>query len=108
MISIRSESEFWEELDMLNPDAIKFDGPGDSDFFDSCIVGYAKRINLSPVLVYDERKMVDRMMFGHGMSYNDAVEYLEFNTFGAYFGENTPLILTPMDRDLTSPNIETP
>ena len=86
-------SQFWSELSEANPDAILFDGPGEDDFFDSCIVGYAWRINMDPVVVYDEEKMIEAMMFKGGLSYEDAVEYLSFNTFGSWFGDGTPLIL---------------
>jgi len=88
------KGEFWDDFAEVNPDAVIFDGPGARDFFDCCVIGYAARINFPPVLVYDEEKMIERMMFGgDGMSYEDAVDYLSFNTFGAWLGEGTPMIL---------------
>ena len=87
------EGQFWDDLADANPDAVIFDGPGPQDFFDCCIVGYASRINFPPVLVYDEEKMITRMMFGERLSYEDAVDYLSFNTFGAWLGVGTPMIL---------------
>jgi hypothetical protein len=84
---------FWDELRDVNPEAVIFDGPGAKTLFDPCIVGYASRINQSPVLVYDEEKMIVTLCREENMSYNDAVDYLSFNTFGAWVGEGTPLIL---------------
>ena len=92
-ISRKDGSQFWYELSEANPDAILFDGPGEDDFFDSCIVGYAWRINMEPVVVYDEEKMIEVMMFEGDLCYEEAVEYLSFNTFGSWFGDGTPLIL---------------
>lgn len=89
-------TQFWLDLAEANPDAVIFDGPGDKDFFDSCIVGYAGRVNELPLLVYDGEKMIEHLMFGHKVSYEDASEYLSFNTFGAWLGEGTPLILRPI------------
>ena len=90
------EGPFWDDLADANSDAVIFDGPGPRDFFDGCIVGYASRIGLPPVLVYDEDKMIECMMLGERMSYEDAVDYLSFNTFGAWLGDGTPLILRRM------------
>ena len=88
-------TQFWLDLAEANPDAVIFDGPGDKDFFDCCIVGYAGRGDELPLLVYNGEKMIERLMFGHEISYEDASEYLSFNTFGAWLGEGTPLILRP-------------
>jgi hypothetical protein len=84
---------FWSDLAEVNPDAIIFDGPSKKTLFDACIVGYASRINQSPILVYDEERMVAALCREEGLSYADAFDYLSFNTFGAWLGEGTPLIL---------------
>ena len=87
------EGQFWDDLAEANPNVVIFDGPGPQDFFDCCIVGYASRLGSKPVLIYDEKKMITRMMLGERLSYEDAVEYLSFNTFGAWLGESTPMIM---------------
>jgi len=33
------------------------------------------------------------------MTYEDAVEYFDYNTLGAYMGENTPMFLMDDDED---------
>ena len=87
------QGPFWEELAEINPEAVIFDGPGDRCMFDSCIVGVATRFEMDPVLVYDEQKMVDTLVASEDISEREAIEYLWFNTFGAWFGDGTPLIL---------------
>jgi hypothetical protein len=84
---------FWEDLADLNPEAVIFDGPGPQDLFDSCIIGYGSRIGgPDAVLVYDEELMIETL-WGAGWDYDDAVEWLYYNTFGAWLGEGTPIIL---------------
>jgi len=84
---------FWHDLAEVNPDAVIFDGPSKKTLFDSCIVGYASRINQLPILVYDEEQMVAALCREEGLSYAAAIDYLSYNTFGTWLGEGTPLIL---------------
>jgi len=85
---------FWEDLADINPEAVIFDGPGPVDLFDNCIIGIGSRIGgpENPVLVYDEDQMVETL-FHAGWDYGEAIDYLYYNTFGAYLGEGTPIIL---------------
>jgi len=53
--------------------------------FDSAIIGYEnKRV------VYSEEAIIQIYM-EDGMSMDDAIEFYEFNTKGAYMGEYTPI-----------------
>ncbi len=85
------EGEWWDDLGELNPEAVIFDG------FDDCIVGYATRMNMPAVIVYDEDLMVANMMARGELDLDEAVEYLSFNTFGMWAGEGTPMILRKFD-----------
>ena len=80
------EGEWWDDLAELNPEAVIFDG------FDDCIVGYATRMNMPAVIVYDEDLMVATMV-STGMDLDEAVEYLSVNTFGLWAGDGTPMLL---------------
>ena len=60
-----------------------------ADGFDSAIVGVAVGFDSSRV-VYNTEKMA-KTLVEQDMSYEEAWEYLEFNTFGAWVGENTPI-----------------
>lgn len=75
-----------EECLALKPDG--FDG--DKDGYDKAIVG----ITDNGQLVYSKEIMVTLTMEAdEGLSEEDAWEFLEFNTFCAYVGEQTPLFI---------------
>jgi hypothetical protein len=79
-----------EELIEVNPEALTADG------FDDAYVGWIDRrwttSQSGPVAVYSRQKCIDILM-KQGMSYEDAVDYFEFNVIGAYMGPLTPLFL---------------
>ena len=72
------------------------DGPIKWDGFDECIIGVGSRCGFEDVLCYDINKMIELLEFRDGMSYEEAVEYLEYNVIGAYVGKQTPVIITPI------------
>jgi hypothetical protein len=76
-----------EEIEEINPEALLCDG------FDEAIIGMAERINLVPVVAYDVNKMLEIMVERDGMTYEDAMEYFNFNILGAWLGENTPVYI---------------
>ena len=64
----------------------------DPDYLDAAIVGVVTRIGLEAVC-YDTNKVI-RLLMGHDkMSYEEAVEYFEFNMKGAWMGETTPVFI---------------
>jgi hypothetical protein len=74
-----------DELAELNPDALLADG------FEAALIGYT---NINPVrAVYDTEKCL-LILVEQGMTVDEAFEYLGFNVFGAYVGENGPLFVT--------------
>ena len=76
-----------EEVAEINPEALLCDG------FDEALMGVAERINLGPVAAYSVEKMLD-ILIKDGMSYEEALEYFDFNIRGAWVGENTPVFIT--------------
>ena len=62
-----------------------------ADGFDSAIMGVAVGFDSSRV-IYDAEKMAISLV-EQGMSYEEAWEYLEFNTFGSWVGEKTPIYI---------------
>lgn len=60
-----------------------------ADGFDDAVIGIDPE---SMRLVYDRNKMFD-ILVNQDMSMEEAVEYLEFNTFCAYVGEKTPIYI---------------
>lgn len=66
-----------------------------ADGFDDALIGQDRETGRA---VYSTHKMIDILVERDDMSYDDAVEYLEFNTFCAYVGEMTPLYID-LDED---------
>jgi len=63
------------------------------DGFDDCIAGVVERIGQDPIICYDKAKVLDQMIVSDGMSYEEAVEYFEYNQIGAWVGDRTPCFL---------------
>ena len=62
--------------------------------FDNAIIGVSMGISWGTKVVYDAEKMARTLVVSEGMTYNEAWEYLEFNTFNAYVGDNTPIFVS--------------
>lgn len=78
--------EAFEEID---PDLLFVDD------FEKAILGVAERCSSPPVVVYDRTKCIEILM-ERGATYEEALEYFEFNVAGAWHGDRTPFFLTPM------------
>jgi hypothetical protein len=69
----------------VNPKAMKADG------FDDAILGMSTRIGDESLIAYDYDKCIEILQ--KEMSYEEAVEYMEFNVVGSYVGEGTPIFI---------------
>ena len=82
--------------DLLNEmgfeDAVVFENPD----YDSAIIGYDA---VSLRVIYDFELMVEHLMNTDGMEYDEAVEFIEYNTIRAvpYAGHNAPIILNMIE-----------
>jgi hypothetical protein len=65
-----------------------------ADGFDRAIVGVVHRMD-TMAICYDKNKVIEILM--EDMSYEDAIEYFEFNIAGAWVGEATPFFLEKME-----------
>lgn len=70
------------------PNLLKADG------FDDAIIGVVERIGVQAIC-YDQEKVIEILM--KDMTYEEDVEYFEFNIAGAWVGESTPFFLQKMD-----------
>ena len=77
-----------EEIAEINPSALMCDG------FDDAVIGVAERPNLGPVVAYSVSKILNIMMERDGMTYEEALEFYEYNISAAWMGENTPVFIT--------------
>jgi hypothetical protein len=64
---------------------------------DEAIIGVSQRINEPVLAVYDWEKIIHILMQRDDMDLDEAVEYTEFNIIGAWVGENTPIVVIPLD-----------
>lgn len=65
-----------------------------ADGFEKALVGVTTGFvngHQNALAVYDRDKCIKILMKRDGMSYDDAQEFLEFNTEGAWMGPNTPV-----------------
>jgi hypothetical protein len=61
-----------------------------ADEFDAAILGIGRRCGQPSIVVYSYSKCVEVLM-EDGMSYVDAVEWMDFNVVGAWMGPHTPM-----------------
>lgn len=62
-------------------------------YFDKAIVGIVHRTNQVQAICYDAVKCIKLLAKYEDMSEEEAVEYFEYNTQGAFVGEHTPVFL---------------
>jgi len=65
-----------------------------ADFFDRFLLGVVERCGTEPVFVYDLDAIREAMVAEWDMDYEEADEYLSFNTLGAWLGDGTPFFLS--------------
>ena len=70
-----------------NEDALMADG------YEDAIIGIAERCGQPTLVVYDAWKCVEILIKRDGMDPDEAMEFFQFNTLGAWAGENSPLYL---------------
>jgi hypothetical protein len=63
------------------------------DGFDEALLGWTNRNDLPHLTVYSYDKCARILIERDGMTADEAIEYLEFNTVGAWMGEDTPLFV---------------
>tara|TARA_R110001592_G_scaffold72890_9_gene222772 strand:- start:3247 stop:3519 length:273 start_codon:yes stop_codon:yes gene_type:complete len=65
-----------------------------ADGFEEALLGYVERFGQSPVALYDREKCIQILMQRDQMKQDEAVEFFEFNTLGAWVGNETPAFAT--------------
>lgn len=86
-IDLAVVNETAEGCDALKPTGFN----GDADWYDKAIIGLTD----NGQLVYSKEWMVKLLMESDNtdLSEEDAWEFLEYNCFGAYVGEQTPIFV---------------
>lgn len=60
------------------------------DGYDDCIIGICRRFGMDDVVLYDQNKVIDKLVKDDGMTYEEAMEYFDYNQIGAWVGDGTP------------------
>ena len=67
-----------------------------ADGLDKAIIGVGSRCGQNDILVYDYEKCCEIFMEREGWTYEEAVEWMDFNVVGAWLGEGTPMFGYPI------------
>lgn len=59
--------------------------------FEDALIGYTNGANLVAVYDYD---MCVHILMEDNMTYEQAIEYMEYNVVGGYAGDKTPVFIT--------------
>ena len=73
-----------------------------ADGFDQAIIGFTDSWSGDSRphrLIYSGERILEILM-RDGMSYQDAIEFFEFNVAGAYVGEETPIFVWPLTEEM--------
>tara|TARA_Y100000310_G_scaffold261801_1_gene271283 strand:- start:393 stop:746 length:354 start_codon:yes stop_codon:yes gene_type:complete len=62
---------------------------------EEAFIGIGRRCGQEDIAVYDVKKAI-AILVKEGITEDEAREYLEFNSIGAWVGQSTPLWLEPM------------
>ena len=68
-----------------------------ADGFEEAFMGIVESFGTAPKACYNLEQCLDILMARDNMTYDEAVEYLEFNVTQAYVGEHTPAFLNVME-----------
>tara|TARA_R110000824_G_scaffold335513_1_gene522060 strand:+ start:194 stop:448 length:255 start_codon:yes stop_codon:yes gene_type:complete len=68
-----------------------------ADNFDEAIIGVAYDGNTR--VVYDINKMIEIFVKDNNAKYEEAVEFLEFNTLFAHVGDQTPIYVNIINKE---------
>jgi hypothetical protein len=78
-------------LDIGVEDALVMNG------YDDCVVGVLERFGMNNIILYDKQRVIEKIMKeSPGGSYEEAVEYYEFNQLGGWHGDGTPGFLVKL------------
>ena len=77
-----------ELLQEANDEALTADG------FEEALIGYVERFGQNSIALYNRERCIEILMERDGMDREGAEEFFEFNTIGAWVGENTPAYAT--------------
>lgn len=70
-----------------------------ADGFNDAIIGVGCRCSKDDILIYDTDKIISILIKKDGMTFEEALEYFNFNILGSWVGEGTPMFLRKIEDD---------
>ena len=74
-------------------DEMGLEGLITADGYDEAFLGVADRFGKEPVAVYSYEMCIQILMRDSDMSHEEALEFFEYNTIGAFFSDDQPIYL---------------
>ena len=68
-----------------------------ADGLDDAVIGVGRRCGQPDLVVYSIERCVQILVERDGMDEEEAREFLEFNAFGGWFGDSTPVWVEEMN-----------
>lgn len=93
MIEAKNIDEFLECVSELNNEALY---PTD---LKEAIIGIVERFGVEPIVLLDKDKCLEIYMNRDGMTYDEALEFFDFNVIGSWMGEGTPAFASLLRTD---------
>jgi len=91
-----------EKLERVRQMVAEWMGPDDEvAFFDGledAIIGVASQYTQPPLVVYDERAIIDHFIDEEHMTEEEALDWYGYNVADLWVGDGTPLILKRVDQ----------
>jgi len=71
-------------LDLGVESALTMDG------YDDCAIGILERYGMESIVIYDKEKVIQQLMDEGIPTYEEALEFYEYNQLGGWHGDMTP------------------
>jgi len=71
-------------LDLGVESALTMDG------YDDCAIGILERFGMESIVIYDKEKVIEKLMDEGIPTYEEALEFYEYNQLGGWHGDLTP------------------
>jgi len=75
-----------------------------ADGYDEAVLGVARRCGQPDLIAYDVEKIIEILVTRDDMTYEEAVEFFDFNIAGV--GEETPIFIIKMTIEEVTANLE--
>tara|TARA_R110000803_G_scaffold127767_3_gene195153 strand:- start:3535 stop:3762 length:228 start_codon:yes stop_codon:yes gene_type:complete len=70
-----------------------------ADGLDKAVIGVGMRCGQEDILVYNYQMCVTILMARDKMSYEEAIDWMEYNVVGAWLGNQTPIFVRDLEED---------